>query len=234
MVNKQRIFRWIVFLLAAFYCLRTLFFSDFGNFGGPFRFLTIWALFFSFFAASRMMALEEGRSTRRWDGFVGMTAVINAMVVFLYWRLFFADPTSVTSDGELGQFYLEMYLHGLGPALQIIDAIFVHRSYRKLLPAMAWLFGVIAAYVAWAELVVGPMNASPIGTVTTGLPYPFLNNLEPSGRAVFYGSNFAIGLVLLLVFAGAAWLIRRTFPLQTVPLGQHGSQDKAAPRPTRP
>ena len=180
------------------------------------------------------MALEEGRSTRRWDGFVGMTAVINAMVVFLYWRLFFADPTSVTSDGELGQFYLEMYLHGLGPALQIIDAIFVHRSYRKLLPAMAWLFGVIAAYVAWAELVVGPMNASPIGSVTTGLPYPFLNNLEPSGRAVFYGSNFAIGLVLLLVFASAAWLIRRTFLPQTKPLGQHGSQDKAVLPPTRP
>jgi hypothetical protein len=217
MVNKQRIFRWIVFLLAAFYCLRTLFFADFTNFGGPFRFLTIWALFFSFFAASRMMAIEEGRSTRRWDGFVCMTAVINAMVVFLYWRLFFADPTSVTSDGELGQFYLEMYLHGLGPALQIIDTLFVHRSYRKLFAPLVWLFGVIAAYVAWAELMVGPFNTTPVGSVTTGLPYPFLNNLEPSGRAVFYGSNFAIGVVLMLVFAGIAWLIRRTSRLQTTP-----------------
>lgn len=212
MANKQRIFRWIVFLLAAFYCLRTLFFADFSNFGGPFRFLTIWALFLSFFCASRMMALEEDRSTRRWDGFVSMTAVINTMVVFLYWRLYLADPTSVTRDGELGQFYLEMYLHGLGPALQIIDTIFVHRSYRKLLPALGWLFGVISAYVAWAEFAVGPMNTSPVGTVTSGLPYPFLNNLELSGRAVFYGSNFVVAIVLLLVFAGAAWLIRRTFP----------------------
>ena len=217
MMNKRRIFRWIVFLLAAFYCLRTLFFGDFSEFGGPFRYLTIWALFCSFFAASRMMALEEGRSTRRWDGFVCMTAVINAMVVFLYWRLFFADPASVTRDGELGQFYLEMYLHGLGPALQIADTLFVHRSYRKLTAPLAWLFGVIAAYVAWAELVVGPMNDSPVGAVTSGLPYPFLNDLALNGRAVFYGSNFAVALVLLLVFAAVAWLIRRTFPAQTAP-----------------
>lgn len=212
MINKTRIFRWIVFLFAAFYCLRTLFFSDFSNFGGPFRFLTIWALFLSFFCASRMMALEEGRSTRRWDAVVCMTSVINAMVVFLYWRLFFADPSSVTRDGELGQFYLEMYLHGLGPALQIIDTIFVHRSYRKLWPALAVLFGVIGAYIAWAELAVGPLNDAPVGTVTSGLPYPFLNNLELADRAVFYGSNFGMAVVLLLIFAGIAWLIRRTFP----------------------
>jgi hypothetical protein len=217
MINKRRIFRWIVFLLTAFYCLRTLFFGDFSGFAGPFRYLTIWALFCSFFAASRMMALEEGRSTRRWDGFVCMTAVINAMVVFLYWRLYFADPSSVTRNGELGQLYLEMYMHGLGPALQIIDTLFVHRSYRKLTAPIAWFFGVIGAYVAWAELVVGPMNDSPVGTVTSGLPYRFLNNLELPDRAIFYGSNFAIGLVLLLVFAGIAWLIRRTFPAQTGP-----------------
>lgn len=228
MHTKRRIFRWIVFLLAAFYCLRTLFFADFSGFGGPFRYLTIWALFLSFFCASRMMALEEGRSQRRWDGLVSTTAVINAMVVFLYWRLFFADPTSVSSDGELGQFYLEMYLHGLGPALQIFDTLFVHRSYRRLWAALAGLFTVIGAYILWAEWVVGPLNDAPVGTVTSGLPYPFLNDLELSGRMVFYGSNFAVAVVLLLVFAGCAALIRRTFPRQTAPSDLTDSLDKAA------
>jgi hypothetical protein len=65
MTKTVRIFRWIVFLLAAGYCLRTLAFSSFEHFAGPFRYLTIWALFMSFFAASRMMALVEGRSTCR-------------------------------------------------------------------------------------------------------------------------------------------------------------------------
>lgn len=209
MSKSVRIFRWIVFALAAAYCLRTLAFSSFEHFAGPFRYLTIWALFMSLFAASRMMALTEGRSTRRWDGFVAATAVVNAMVVFMYWRLFFADPNSVSSDGELGPLYLELYLHALGPLLQWIDAIFIHRSFRKLGAGFAWLFGVIAAYVAWSELVLQRLNDTPVGTVTSGLPYPFLNNLDMSGRSIFYGANFAIAVVFLLLFALIAWGVRR-------------------------
>lgn len=217
MISTRRAFRWIVFGLAAFYCLRTIIFSDFGSFGGPFRYLTIWALFCSFFAASRMMALEEGRSEKRWDGFVAMTAVINTMVVFLYWRLFLADPASVTRDGELNQFYLEMYLHGLGPALQIIDSLFVHRSHRRLKAGLAWFLGLIVTYILWAEFLVGPMNERPVGTVTSGLPYPFMNNLELPERLIFYGSNVLIGVIVLLVYAGIAWLIRRSSPAPAVP-----------------
>lgn len=211
-LNPRLIFRWAAFLLAAGYCLRMMFFGGWDEFGGPFRFLTVWALFCSYFSFSRMMAIEEGRSKRRWDGFVCMTAVINTMVVFLYWRLYFADPNSVTTDGQLGAFHLEMYLHAVGPLLQVIDTIFIHRSYRRLGAALAWLFGVIGAYVLWAELVLEPLNTSPSGTLTSGLPYPFLNNLEFADRAVFYGSNFVIGVVLLLIYAGIAWGFRRRFP----------------------
>ena len=211
------IFRWTVFLLAAGYCMRTLIFGGWDAFAGPFRFLTIWALFFSFFAAGRMMAIQEGRSSRRWDGLVCMTAVIKTMVVFLYWRLYIADPTSVTSDGELAAWHLEIYLHLIGPLLQVIDTIFVHKSYRKLGPALAWLIGVIGAYVLWAELVVQPMNDSPLGSVTSGLPYPFLNNLELPERAVFYATNFVTGIILLLIYAVIAWAFRRRFPVLVTP-----------------
>lgn len=216
-LNPRLIFRWIAFLLAAGYCLRMLFFGAWDAFGGPFRFLTVWALFFSFFSFSRMMAIEEGRSERRWDGFVCMTAVLNTMVVFLYWRLYFADPASVTRDGELASFYLEMYLHGLGPLLQVVDTIFVHRSYRRLGAAVAWLVGVIAAYVVWAEVILQSLNNTPVGTVTTGLPYPFLNNLELSERAVFYGTNLGVGVVILLIYAAITLGVRRLSPAPVAP-----------------
>ena len=211
-LNPRLIFRWTAFLLAAGYCIRTMIFGGWDAFGGPFRFLTIWALFASFFAFSRMMAMEEGRSDNRWDGFVCMTAVINTMVVFLYWRLYFADPMSVTTDGELGAWHLEMYLHLFGPLLLVIDTIFVHRSYRRLKPAFVWLIGVIATYVLWAEFVVQPLNNSPAGAVTSGLPYPFLNNLELVDRMGFYITNAVVGIVLLLLYAGIAWGFRRRFP----------------------
>ncbi|WP_375279647.1 hypothetical protein [Pseudooctadecabacter sp.] len=206
------IYRWVVFLLAAGYCLRTIFFGSFDGFGGPFRYLTIWALFMSFFAASRMIALEEGRTTRRWDAFVATTAVVNAMVVILYWRLYFADPASVTRDGQLGDLWLELYMHALGPALQWIDATFIHRAFRKLWRTLGLLAGVIAGYVIWAELIVGPMNDSPVGSVTSGLPYPFLNNLDLAGRATFYGVNFAVAVVVLAAFASVSFAMRRLFP----------------------
>ena len=206
------IYRWIVFLLAAFYCLRMIFFSSYAEVAGPFRFLTVWALFASFFCASRMIALVEGRSTRRWDGIVGMTAVLNGMVVLLYWRLYFADPRSVTPDGQLGAAYLELYLHGLGPLLQWIDALFIHRSFRRPWVSLLALFAVIGAYICWIELVVAPLNATPRGTVTTGLPYPFLNNLPLADRALFYVTNIAVAVVLLGIFCALAWAIRRRFP----------------------
>ena len=201
-LSPVAIYRWLVFLLAAGYCIRTLIFGGFDSFGGPFRFLTIWALFMSFFTASRMLLLSAGRSDRRWDGFVGMTAVINTMVVILYWRL---------------AWHLEIYLHLVGPALQVIDTIFIHRSYRRIGPALAWLVGVIVVYLTWAEVFVGPMNATPQGSVTSGLPYPFLNNLAFTDRLTFYAINLATGLILLFVFAGIAWVVRRYFPAPARP-----------------
>ena len=206
------IFRWVVFLLAAGYCLRTIFFGTYDGFGGPFRYLTIWALFLSFFCASRMIALVEGRSTRRWDAVVSATAVVNAMVVILYWRLYFADPNSVTRDGELGVWWLEVYMHALGPLLQWIDAVFVHRAFRRIGTCLAVLVSIIAAYLAWGEFVVGPMNDSPIGVVTSGLPYPFLNDLDLGGRMMFYGANIAVAIVVFAGFALVAFAIRRLFP----------------------
>ena len=216
-LNPRLIFRWTAFLLAAGYLIRTLVFSGWDSVGGPFRFLTVWALLFSFFAFSRMMAIEEGRSERRWDGFVSMTAVINSMVVFLYWRLYFADPTSVTRDGQLAAWHLEIYMHLVGPLLQVIDTLFIHRSYRRLGAAFGWLFGVIATFLLWSELVVQPFNATPAGSVTSGLPYPFLNNLEFADRVVFYASNFAVATVLMLAYAALAWTIRRMSPAPAMP-----------------
>ena len=216
-VNPRLIFRWTAFLLAAGYCIRTMIFGGWDQFAGPFRFLTIWALFFTFFAFSRMMAIEEGRSERRWDGFVSMTAVVNTMVVILYWRLYLADPFSVTSDGALSSWHLEIYLHLLGPLLQVIDAIFVHRSFRCLGRASFWLVGVIGGYIAWGEIVLQPLNTSPSGSVTSGLPYPFLNNLDLAERISVYGSYFGAALIILLVYGAIAWGVWHRFPAPVGP-----------------
>ena len=206
------IWRWIVFLLAGGYSLYLVVTSDYSTPGGPFRFLTIWALLGSFFCASRAIAWSEARSDRTWASFMAATAVVNAMVVFLYWRLFLEDPASVTRNGELGELWLEMYIHGLGPVLQWIEALFLTRAFRRPVASTAILVAWVAGYLTWAELFVQRFNTTPIGSVTSGVPYPFLNSMEFPARLEFYGVNLGMALVLLVVFFALGWVVRRLLP----------------------
>lgn len=203
------IYRWFVFLLAGFYAVYMITTSSYAGPGGPFRYLTIWALILSFFCASRVLAYSERRSDHRWDPIIAATAVLNAMVVFLYWRLFFADPASVTRNGELGIWWKEYYLHGLGPLLMWLDAVIINRPFRRYFASAGTLVGVVVAYLTWAELFVQRFNDAPRGTVTSGLPYPFLNSLEFGARLNFYGVNIATALVLLGVFFVIGWTMTR-------------------------
>jgi hypothetical protein len=193
------LYRWIVFLLAGGYCLYQMVYGSWSGPGGPFRYLTIWALFLSFYAASRMLALSEHRITRRHEVTATCASVLNVMVVYLYWKLYFTDPALVNNGGDI-VWHQQYYLHGLGPALQIIDALFVGRVYRRVWRAILPLLAIIAAYVAWAELFVQQFNTKPDGSVTSGLPYPFLNGMEFPERAMFYAANGATAMALLIVF----------------------------------
>ena len=224
MIRARRVYRWIVFLLAGLFVLRMTVFGDYSAPLGPFRFLTVWALLASFFCASRMIARDEGRSARLWDGTVAATAVLNTMVVLLYWRLYLADPASVTRDGALGDWDMELYLHGLGPALQVFDALVLHRALarpRSGRRALGLLVAVVAAYTIWAERVVAPLNDLPAGRVTQGLPYRFLNDLALPERLQFYGTNLIVAALLLALYAALTRapgrLSRRRAPRSAAP-----------------
>lgn len=206
------VFRWIVFLLAGGYCLyQFVIDADYGAAGGPFRFLTNWALLASFLSASRMLAISERRTERSWHGLVCVTAVMNGLTVLLYWRLWFQDPALVQSNGPI-PWYLEYYLHLIGPLLQWIDALFIFGAFRRLAAPAAGLMVVILAYIGWIEMLVAPANAWPSGSVTSGLPYPFLNNLVWGDRVAFYGTTAATGFAMLALMAAVAWGVRRRYP----------------------
>ena len=202
-----RAFRWAVFLLAAFYVLRQFVFAaDYGDPGGPFRYLTHWALLLTFFTASRMLALSEYRSDRDWGMLVGVTAVTNALVVFLYWRLFLQDPALVTTATPI--WWVEYYVHLLGPLLQWADALLIFGGFRHFWKSLGGLAVLVSSYVAWIELFVGPNNAAPVGRVTSGLPYPFLNNLVAGDRLGFYLTTAMSVVAFLVVFQGAVLAAR--------------------------
>ncbi len=213
-------YRWTTFLLAGGYCLYLLLSEDYSSPGGPFRFLTIWALFLSFYTASRMLALSERRITRRHRRTAAVAAVVNVMGIFLYWKLFLTDPALVDTRSPI-PWHQQYYLHGLGPALQIFDALFIARVFGRPWRAVPPLLAFIGVYLVWAEAIVQRYNTWPSGSVTSGLPYPFLNSMEWGERLAFYGTNM---LLAVLVLAGLAVLHRvirrRSEPLPSRPAHQ--------------
>lgn len=201
-------YRWTTFLMAGGYCLYQLLSQDYSSPGGPFRFLTIWALFLSFYSASRMLALSERRITRRHHRTAAVAAVVNVMVVLLYWKLFFTDPALVNTRGPIA-WHQQYYLHVLGPGLQIFDAVFIARVFGRPWRAAPPLLAFIGVYLVWAEFFVQRYNTSPSGSVTSGLPYPFLNSMDWGDRLTFYGTNMLIALAVLAGFALLGRFIRR-------------------------
>lgn len=202
-------FRWIVFLLAAGYMIyRIVLDADYQMPGGPFRFLTIWALCLSFFVASRQLAFSEGRSSLLWSRTVMVTCVLNALVVAIYWRLFLTNPSLVNSNGP-PVWYLEYYLHLVGPLLQWIDALVIFGAFQRWWRAVPGLIVAFFAYVLWIELFVSPNNDFPVGPDATGFPYPFLNAMTFDERAAFYAMTAVQMIGVLIAFAALAWVIRR-------------------------
>lgn len=182
-------YRWTTFLLAGGYCLHQLLTQDHSSPGGPFRYLTIWALFLSFYSASRMLARSEGRATRRHHRTAAVAAVVNAMVVLLCWRVVVTDPALVGIVDMGGQipWHQQVYLHTLGPGLQIFDALFIARVFGRPWRVALPLLGFLGAYLVWADLALHGIGA----------------------RLEFYGTNILLALVVLAGLAGTSRLMRR-------------------------
>ncbi|MCR9088132.1 MAG: androgen-induced gene 1 family protein [Rhodobacteraceae bacterium] len=210
-MTRLRLFRLAIFALALFFFVDRAFIANWDAFGAMFRYLTIWALTGNLIAAAAMLTPRYGRPDGRADGWLSTLAILNALVVFSYWRLYFINPALVNGSNEIVA-YREYYLHLLGPALMWIDLMLIKRGFRRVLPAVAGLSVLILAYTLWAELLVGPLNDAPVGTVTSGLPYPFMNDMALPQRLRFYGSIFLTGLVFVALFRGLAWLRDRAQP----------------------
>ena len=190
-------YRWFVFIVALGYWLYLFTTTSFDAFGWQFRFLTVWGLTFNLLVAWLMLRLAPGNSQKTWDSLVSATAVLNMIVVFLYWKLYFEDPSNIYPDGRLN-WHLEYYLHAIGPMLMWFDAFVIFRAFRKIFPTFWIMLTIFLGYIAWIELLVARFNTSPAGTSANGLPYPFLNDMTISARSVFYAGTLITALVLFV------------------------------------
>ena len=197
-------YRWAVFVLALGYFFYQFTQTDLSAFGWQFRFLTIWGLTANLIAAWLMLRLVLGRSKKTYNPFISATVVLGAVVVFMYWKLWFINPALVNSDGPI-VWYQEYYLHALGPLLMMIDAFFILGAFRRILPTLGCMLAIFIGYIAWVEILVRPLNSFPVGTAENGLPYPFLNDMVLNDRLVFYATTIATAVVFMLI----GWVISK-------------------------
>lgn len=206
----MRTVRVVIFAMTAAMFVYKIFETDWSYFGGHFRFLTVWGLTASTISAWFMLRLSMGWSTARHEVWASATVVLNLTVLLMYWKIYFEDPTLFYgADGAPSPWYEQYFLHGLGPAIQIYDALFLLGAFRPIRRIALVVTALPIAYLSWVEFVIRPMNDRPIGSVTEGLPYLFLNNLDVAGRAQFYATTTVTMLVLMLLAWGAAVGVRK-------------------------
>ena len=198
-------YRWGVFLLAAAIWLRCFGEARLEEFGWQFRHLEVWALTASLFSAAATLGLSMGWSAQRHDAFVASVAALNAVVVAAH-----LGPLGLEAGGTGRATWVAAYLFLLGPLLQIADAALIHRAFHRLRGAVAGALTFAAAYVAWVELAVRPLNASAEGL--GGLPYAALDAMEPQARLIVYAGATTLALAALPALRALQRATCRCFP----------------------
>ena len=186
-------YRLVCLLLSVGYFVYQFAAANYENFGIQFRYLTIWGLTGAMVSSYLLYRSKRNNLPETYSAFVSAVAVLNAMVVFLYWKLYFIDPSLVNYSGSIVWFQ-EYYLHALGPLLIIFDALFFNRSFLQIRNGALTIVGMCLLYVLWTEALTAPLNSIPEGSVTGGLPYPFLNNMVFTERLSFYATTTLTGL----------------------------------------
>ena len=204
-INRYTLrYRLVCLLLSVGYFLYQFTEANYNNFGIQFRYLTIWGLTAAMLATWLLYKTKRLGLPESYLPFVSATAVLNAMVVFLYWKLYFTDPSLVNYSGSISWFQ-EYYLHIVGPALIVLDALLLNNSFTQVKKGVLTILAICLLYIFWSEVITGPLNETPEGSVTNGLPYPFLNNMSFSERVSFYATTIITGLGFYL----AGWVLAK-------------------------
>ena len=203
------LFRWLNLALSSTYFIYLFFITDHSMLGWQFRYLTIWALTANCFSSALMLNAFPKVFTDSKNEIITSIIILNAAVVFLYWRLHFIDPKLINGDNAR-IWYLDYYLHLVGPVMQWIDGALIYGAFKKPLKSFKYIIILFASYTLWIELIVQPYNSIPEGTVTSGLPYPFLNNLNLIDRLEFYSKNMFFVVCVFFVGITATWVKKQT------------------------
>ena len=198
------LFRITCLSLALFFMLDMFFFSGSKvfvetGFGKQLRFFTLWSLIANFVALIFLTLSSRFKIFDRAAPFIAISAMMGFFTIILYWGLFFIDPTLVNYAGERLDFSREIYLHFAGPALLFFDAFILKKAFSDFYRITIFAFFINFGYFGWLEIFVQPNSDFPVGKITAGLPYPFMNDMPFEHRLIFMLICFIFGALFIWI-----------------------------------
>ena len=194
-----------IFFADIFFLSGSYIFLDAG-FGKQFKFFTLWSFLANFFVFSILFLRMIGFRIKIPDPLVAISTMMGIFTIILYWGLFFIDPNLVNYTDQCNytvqrlNLFREYYLHLIGPLLLILEGFLFTRAFKNFLNITLCAAVINFGYFSWIELVVARFNECPKGTITNGLPYPFMNEMVISERLIFMTSCFIFGILFIWLF----------------------------------
>ena len=191
-------YRQIVFLLITSYWIYKFTEFNLDSFGWHFRYLTIWAMLGCWMAALWMIHPSSSKHHEQHQTGISIITVLNIMMLILYWTLYSIDPSLIHEESP-GPWWTQYYQHLLAPLLQIIDAFFILGVFRQFKSCLYGILTIIFVYILWIELLVAPRNDTPKGFISSGFPYPFLNDMIVIDRIMFYSKTVLTATLITVI-----------------------------------
>ena len=200
MLHKNFVYRYrqIVFVISSVFWVTLLVDLDWSYFGSDFRFFTYWSLVGCWISSYWALRLSTQKTQNDHHIGISIISIATLIMLFLYWNLYIIDPAMLYTDG-VGSWGSKYIKHVTIPALQLIDAIFFLKVFRSLKSTIYGTITTITVYILWIELCIQPLNDKPAGSITSGLPYAFLNDMILIERLTYYGKIYLLTIILSFI-----------------------------------
>ena len=192
-----------LFRIASLSLLSYFWWIGVGSFGGEkFVYLTNWVMTLNIGLAAHALISSQINFLKIFHSTYLPIASLNIFIVILYWGLRAADPSFLgvdTTEWSIFYWVWDIYLHLGMTIFVLIEVLLLSTRRSPIMSAYVCLVLVFIGYIIYLEIYVSQVFNTPCGSLGCGFPYPFLNELDYSGRAKFYGGVFLLGSCIFVV-----------------------------------
>lgn len=188
-----RNYRYIVFAIAMAYWSNLYIMYGFQFL----HYLTNWGLTSSVICAGLLAYESAFQKKLRINSFVIATFCLNAVVMILYWKLYFKDPDLLYAGRTPMPWYRDDYVHLLCPLTQMFDALVLKQAFsNRLFKGMVYYLCISFSYSVCSEFLFA-------------LPYPFMWDLDLGQRIAFYVQGQLTGVFAFVMGVTLSFLFKK-------------------------